>query len=211
MMSSGIALCSGASPLASVGNNAELRTSKLQPSVALVPHPSRNGRPAGRTSHVANAGRYSPVHKKYVSFTREELEEKYLQEWLFTTGMDGSTERPMTVWSVIWFIPMWIWFCVIPDPIRFLMFLAWQPMHPLWIAAYRRTILAGAILDAFLCKLKGSPQTFSTTEVLRRYHGKVSIWRKLYYRVLLLTGAPLKKLDEDAKLIDPMYGQLIMN
>lgn len=160
----------------------------------------------------------SPVHRKYVTKTKEELDEAYAKEWIETTAHQGSPHtaltqpqikvattvattslsaavfaplrpgpggvrgaavaqvREPTFWSVMAYVPQFIRFRIIPEPIRYLMHLAWLPLRPFAAALERRLLLAGAKLDALLARLhKGAPgrKLLSIQEVLRRAHGKV--------------------------------------
>mmetsp|Transcript_23784 Transcript_23784/g.56693 ORF Transcript_23784/g.56693 Transcript_23784/m.56693 type:complete len:204 (-) Transcript_23784:42-653(-) len=153
--------------------------------------------------------KYSKVHKKYVQRSREELDQIYLQECLTIAGLDADSEqREMTLWSVLMFVPMWIRFYVIPHPVRYAMFLLWSSAKPLIHSIRRSAVLAGARADALLSRRSGVPR-FSLAEVLRRYHGKVSVWRRLYYRGSLLAGKSATDLERSLVILDPSTGRAV--
>lgn len=57
--------------------------------------------------------------------------------------LSGSAEMKTTVWSVIWFIPMWLRFCVVPEPIRYVSYLLGGMLKPSVNAVRKRIVLAG--------------------------------------------------------------------
>mmetsp|Transcript_16298 Transcript_16298/g.40926 ORF Transcript_16298/g.40926 Transcript_16298/m.40926 type:complete len:231 (-) Transcript_16298:27-719(-) len=143
----------------------------------------------------------SPVHRKYVTKTKEELDEAYAKEWIETTAHQVAQVREPTFWSVMAYVPQFIRFRIIPEPIRYLMHLAWLPLRPFAAALERRLLLAGAKLDALLARLhKGAPgrKLLSIQEVLRRAHGKATPLRKIKYRIDLLKGKTIEELDDEA-------------
>jgi hypothetical protein len=71
---------------------------------------------------------------------------------------------------------MYIRFCILPEPVRYIFHRLWLPMRPLLHALHKRLVLAGIKLDAAIVKRRqpSTSKSFSVQEVLRRYHGKVS-------------------------------------
>jgi len=153
-----------------------------------------------RRSGVSVVAYRSPVHQKYVRKTKEELEEEYRQEWLSTTAHQAGVRRKPTTRSVVVYMFMYIRFCILPEPVRYIFHRLWLPMRPLLHALHKRLVLAGIKLDAAIVKRRqpSTSKSFSVQEVLRRYHGKASPWRKLVYRMKLLLGKSLAELDADA-------------
>ncbi len=53
-------------------------------------------------------------------------------------------QRRMTLWSVVGFLPLWVWYSVVPQPLRFLWWLVWVRVAAAHHVVHRRAVKLGA-------------------------------------------------------------------
>ncbi|KAK9823979.1 hypothetical protein WJX72_006749 [[Myrmecia] bisecta] len=139
-------------------------------------------------AQAAQTAKFKPAYNKYRS--RSDLEADYVKEWRDIANL-GDTSRPLTAWSVLWFVPVWINYTLLPEVVRFLGFSVKAALLALWYQAHKRMVLQGAKLDCWLAGLRGQQHGFSREMVMRRFHyhvGPLESWR---YRIQLARGGSL--------------------
>eukprot|EP00210_Caulerpa_lentillifera_P005821 g5567.t1 len=135
---------------------------------------------------------FRPPYYDYLSHL--DIERKQVAEWKNLTRTDeevGEIE-PMTWKTVLFFIPGFIRFHVIPVFFRYIVFrfqkyIRLKLLYPLqWKMA-----LLDAQLDAVLYSLKTKERKFALGMSLSRLHGRIGPGKELSYRFGLLLGKPL--------------------
>jgi hypothetical protein len=74
--------------------------------------------------------------------SRSDIEKSYIQQWKQTTARDGKIQ-PQTVWSTLWFVPIWVKYHVVPDIVRYAWFIVWTAMRAVYMKQHRWAVLQG--------------------------------------------------------------------
>ena len=75
--------------------------------------------------------------------SRSDIEKSYIKQWKQTTARDGKI-KPQTVWSTLWFVPIWVKYHVVPDIVRYAWYIVWSAMRALYMKHHRWAVLQGA-------------------------------------------------------------------
>ena len=102
--------------------------------------------------------------------SRSDIEKAYIQQWKQTTARDGKIQ-PQTVWSILWFVPIWIKYHVVPDIVRYAWFIVWSAARAVYMKQHRWAVLQGAAsaLSHPWCFLCRSTTGMSPLSSLRAY------------------------------------------
>ena len=76
--------------------------------------------------------------------SRSDIERDYINSWKEITARDGRALPPLTILSVLRFVPYWLKYVVIPEPLRFVWFLIWSQMKAVEHRLHRQLVLQGA-------------------------------------------------------------------
>lgn len=167
---------------------ARCRRSAWRGTCLLVRQQSQERQSRSLTIHAQKKEvKVKPAYNKYRS--RSDIERDYVNGWKEVTARDGRPLPPMTPLSVLRFVPFWIKYVIVPEPLRFVWWLITCRWRAVEHRVHRHLVLEGAKLDVWLATRQGLKNVhFSRSLVLRRYHRKVSIWNTFMYRLQLLRG-----------------------
>lgn len=104
-------------------------------------------------------------------------------------GNYEKVEHKVTIRTVLAAFPGFLWFYVVPGPIKFVCFYfleAW--ILPVVDHIRKHLVVAGLHLDGYLMRKQGQTPLISTKLALQRLHGKVGIIENFKYRRALYKG-----------------------
>ncbi|KAK9847427.1 hypothetical protein WJX84_010437 [Apatococcus fuscideae] len=141
-------------------------------------------------SCLTDGPQYKPAYNKYR--TRQKIDEDVIKEWKYVTG-STSPRVPLRPWTLALSMAGIIKFYLVPEQLRFIIHIAWAFLQHLGSRANKQLVLQGVKLDAKLAEIGsgGTSKAFSKAMALRRWHGKISPWANLSYRLSLWRGVSL--------------------
>jgi len=122
--------------------------------------------------------------------SRRDIENDYYRDWERTTLVaEEETNRPMTVFTFLAFLPSWMKFYALPGPLRFLCYLIWRQISAVGHSIHKQLVLQGAKLDTVLARRSGlGAAAIPRSIILARYHHRVSAIENIKFRLALLSG-----------------------
>lgn len=166
----------------------------------ILSRPSPPGPPLRRSVRTSAWLRPRPIRPPYYDLlSRLDIERKQVAEWKNLTRTDEEVGRVqvMTWKTVLFFLPGFIRFHVVPVyfryiAFRFQKFIRLNFLYPLqWKMA-----LLDAQFDAFLHGLSTKERTFALGMSMMRLHGRIGPGKELVYRFGLIRGKPLDSWKE---------------
>lgn len=114
--------------------------------LSQTPHPL-----SGSASHPGSAGVLDSSLTDRTSWcrSRTDIELAYIRQWKRTTARDGQV-KPQTLWSTLWFLPVWLKYQVVPEIMRYAWFIVWSALRRVYFRFHTWAVLQGAHAAACL-------------------------------------------------------------